>query len=318
MAKDLLFPGRILSLHREAAERLLQKGDGDAALLYLCLAAEKDPGKLGWDAARLEGAHKTLLELHLADPNQSIRPAPPEKPAPDAPPEYTSRDVSMALKNGSGFSLLVPEVEKLLGKALSPADLKTLLLLLDYLSLPPEVILVLVGWCVEQAEKRYGKGRKPTLTQIKREALRWQQAGVDSLDAADSHLRRLVRLSSRGTQIMAIVGIRDREPVEREREYLNAWIEMDLDDEVLSLAYERTLFQLGKFRWAYMNGILMSWKKHGIKTAEDVRKVEERRSAPKPDRGRAPAQTAISSDDIDRMIQAAQWASRQGEKKEGT
>lgn len=316
MGKDLLYPGRILSLHREAAERLLEKGSGDAALLYLCLAAERDPGKLGWDADRLETAHRTLLELRLADPGQSIRPAPPEKPVPDTPPEYTSRDVTMALKNGSGFALLVPEVEKLLGKPLSPADLKTLLLLHDYLSLPPEVILVLVGWCVEQAEKRYGKGRKPTLTQIKREGLRWQQAGVDSLDAADAHLRRLVKLSSRGAQIMTILGIRDREPVEREREYLSAWIEMGVDDEVLSLAYERTVFQTGKFRWGYMNGILTSWQKQGLKTAEDIHKAEDKRKSVQAPRSahKIPEETAISSDDIDRMIRAAQWAA----KKEGT
>lgn len=42
MAKDLLFPGNILSLHRKAAEKLMKEGNGDAALLYLCLAAGRD------------------------------------------------------------------------------------------------------------------------------------------------------------------------------------------------------------------------------------------------------------------------------------
>ena len=33
MAKDLLLPGSILSLHRSAVEKLLKAGNGDAALL---------------------------------------------------------------------------------------------------------------------------------------------------------------------------------------------------------------------------------------------------------------------------------------------
>ena len=37
MAKDLLLPGSILSLHRSAVEKLLKAGNGDAALLYLAL-----------------------------------------------------------------------------------------------------------------------------------------------------------------------------------------------------------------------------------------------------------------------------------------
>lgn len=63
----------------------------------------------------------------------------------------------------------MPAVEQMLGKVLSPADLKILYTLFDFLALPPEVILTLTGWCVEQAKQK-GPGRKPTLTQIRREA----------------------------------------------------------------------------------------------------------------------------------------------------
>ena len=113
---------------------------------------------------------------------------------------------------------------------------------------------------------------------------------------------------------MAILGIRDREPVEREREYLAAWIEMGVDDEVLSLAYERTVFQTGKFRWGYMNGILASWQKQGLKTAEDIHAAEDKRKPVQKSSHKLPEETTISSDDIDRMIRAAQWSA----KKEGT
>lgn len=89
----------------------------------------------------------------------------------------------------------------MLGKVLSPADLKILYTLFDFLALPPEVILTLTGWCVEQAKQK-GPGRKPTLTQIRREAYKWQKAGIDTLEAADAHLHRLSQRNRRGTEIL--------------------------------------------------------------------------------------------------------------------
>ena len=250
MATGLFLPGNILSLHRKAADRLLGADTGDAALLYLCLLAGKDGSALKWEAARLESAHKALITMKLADPDQPVTPEPTRKLEDDRPPEYTTQDVAAALQNGSGFAGLVPEVEKLLGKVLSPADLKTLYLLTDYYALPPEVILTLVGWCAEKTAKKYGPGRKPTMPQIKREGQKWYKAGVTSLDAADAYLHRQQQLGARGMEILEIVNIHGRGPVPREEEYLTAWISMDFPDEVLRLAYERTVFQTGEFRWA--------------------------------------------------------------------
>ena len=45
MAKDLLLPGNIIGLHRKAVEKLSKSGNGDAALLYLCLAAGQTSGR---------------------------------------------------------------------------------------------------------------------------------------------------------------------------------------------------------------------------------------------------------------------------------
>lgn len=316
MATGLFLPGNILSLHRKAADRLLAADNGDAALLYLCLLADKDGSSLKWDAARLEAAHKALITMKLADPNQPVLPEPPQKLEDDRPPEYTTQDIAAALQNGGGFAGLVPEVEKLLGKILSHADLKTLYLLTDYYALPPEVILILVGWCAEKTAKKYGPGRKPTMPQIKREGQKWYKAGVTSLDAADAYLHRQQQLGVRGMEILAILGIRDRGPVPREEEYLSAWIPMDFPDDVLRLAYERTVFQTGEFRWAYMNSILKSWDQQGLKTVAAIEAGEPRR---KPSFHRPKAQEAngMPSDDIGRMIEEARRANLPTPGKEG-
>ncbi len=313
MPKDLLFPGTILSLHRKAVDTLLTAADSDAALLYLCLAAEKNSSILKWNPARLEAAQTALITLKLIDAETPVRPEPPQKLQVEAPPDYDRTDITLALQNEKGFAALLPEVERLLGKALSPFELKLLFTIYDYLGLPPEVILVLVGWCVEEATQKYGAGRRPTLTSIKNEAHRWQRAGVDSLDTADAHVRRLTEESNRSMQIMELVGIRGRRPVEGERNYLKQWINLQFTDDVLQLAYEKTLFQLQKFSWSYMNSILTSWKKQGLTTVREIEAGENKRKPSFLRQMTNHAQPVVPSDDIGRMMaEAAQYPNKEG------
>ena len=98
---------------------------------------------------------------------------------------------------------------------LSTADLKALYTVYDYLALPAEVILLLVHHCIVQTEKKYGAGRRPRMSQIKREAYRWVQAGADTADAAEEYLRRLEKMQRREEQVLflgpAAAGLRPRE-----------------------------------------------------------------------------------------------------------
>ena len=269
MAQDLLFPGNILSLHRAAVDKLARQGDGDAALLYLVLAAVGNSGALPWGPEKVEGAKNTLIQLGLLPSDAAVLPPVPQKLEDDRPPEYTSQDIAQALQDRKGFRDLVPAVEQLLGKVLSPSDLKILYTLYDFLALPPEVLLTLTGWCVEQAKAK-GPGRKPTLPQIRREAYKWQKAGIDTLEAADAHLRRLTRLNQRGTELIQLLFGESRAPVAKEAEYLDQWIQKGFPDDLLLLARDRTIYHLQSFKWSYMNGILNRWQAKGLATVEAV------------------------------------------------
>lgn len=317
MAEALLKPGSIIALHRRALEKLMKAGSGDAALLYLCLSAGQTSAALPWGPEQVERAKNTLIQLGLISSDTPVLPPQPVKLEDDRPPDYTTQDIALALENGSGFKALVPAVEQLLGKMLSPADLKILYTLFDFLALPPEVILTLTGWCVEQAKSK-GPGRKPTLTQIRREAYKWQRAGIDTLEAADAHLQRLSRLNRRGTEIIRLLFQESRAPVDREAEYLEPWIQKGFSDELLLLARDRTIFQLQGFKWSYMNSILNSWHKDGLTTVEQVEAAEQNRrpnfsrTRPAPVGGQNP----VSSADMDRMFQELQQAAPPEPQKE--
>ena len=254
------FPGQVLAIAAQAADRLLKLDSGDAALLYLQLLRHGSAEGLKWTEARLQAALDQLRAQGLA-------------PAPEAPPpEYATEDITQALaEERSTFPALVGEVERRLGKRLSTADLKNLYTLYDHLALPAEVILMLVGWCIDETARKYGPGRKPFLSQIKKEGFSWARLGVDTMERAEERIAALTRLRGREGEVLRLLDISPRPLVQREKDYIAAWDGMGFDDEALRMAYERTVLKKQSMDWGYMNGILRRWHEKGLHTAAAVR-----------------------------------------------
>ena len=297
MAKDLFFPGSILGLHRKAADALLAAGSGDAALLYLAFLSGKDGGALGWERDRLDKAHGLLLELGLADPQRPPVEPPPKKLEDTALPTYSTEDVKNALERDASFAGLVSAVEQRLGRGLVTQDVKDLMYLTDYLGLSLDVVYLLVNHCAEARRT----GGKVTLNQIKKEGLRWQEAGVQTAGDADAYMARQSQRLDRHQALLALLDRPGRAPMKKEAEYLDTWIGWDLSDETIREAYERTVFQKGRLEWSYMNGILRSWHERGLHTIQDVRAAEQRHRRPAGEAGKAQAPAPVDTSDLDRL-----------------
>ena len=298
MAVQVLPPGGVVSMTAAAADRLVKGGNGDAALLYLHLLrrgglfeAEAARKALGWTDARVQETYRALAGLGLVRPDADLSPA-SAPPKPESPPDYTAADIAREMEGGGVFPQLVRELERRLGKVLSPADLKMLYTIYDFLALPAEVILLLTTWCTEETERKYGPGRKPRMSQLRKEAFLWKRLGVDTPEAADAHVRHLSALRDRERSLLPRLGIAGRAPVEGERKYLASWVELGFDDETIALAYERTVMKKGALNWAYMNSILKSWHQKGLHTRKQV---EEGDSAWPKGPGQVPAGPAQPS-----------------------
>ena len=292
MAVQVLPPGGVVSMTAAAADRLVKGGNGDAALLYLHLLRRGGLYEAG--AARKE------------DADQAPAPAPLE---PQGPPDYAAADIAREMEGGGVFPHLVRELERRLGKVLSPSDLKMLYTIYDFLALPAEVILLLTTWCAEETERKYGPGRKPRMAQLRKEAFLWKRLGVDTPEAADAHVRHLSALRDRERSLLPRLGIAGRAPVEGERKYLAAWVELGFDDEAIALAYERTVMKKGALNWAYMNSILKSWHQKGLHTRKQV---EEGDSAWPKGPGQSPSgpARAPSSASQARLREDMEWMDR--------
>lgn len=294
----LLTPNEILSMTAQAARRIIDTGNGDCALLYLALLdsggdTEKARQSLKWDHRRLADAHALLARQQLVQDQPPAQPQLP--PAEDLPPEYSRADLLNALEKESSFSSLYREVEQCLGKPMSDIDLRSLYTIYDFLALPAEVILLLCYWCTAETERKYGQGRRPRMTGIKKEAFRWKRMGIETAEGAEDFLRRQQLLAGRERDILPLLDIRSRPPVDREREYIASWVDMGFADDAIRLAYERTLLRKGQMNWAYMNSILKRWHQAGFHTAAQA---EAGDSSPKRGSGRpvAPAPAPAADD----------------------
>ena len=299
-------PGEVLAITAQAADRLLKLDSGDAALLYLQLLRHGEANGLKWTETRLQSALDQLRAQGLA-PREL--PVPAEVPVPEEPPpDYSTEDITQALaEQGSIFPALVEEVERRLGKRLSAADLKSLYTLYDHLALPAEVILMLVGWCIEVQERKYGPGRRPFLSQIKKEGFIWARQGIDTMERAEEHIQKLTRLRSRESEVLRLLDISPRPLVQREKDYIAAWDEMGFDNEAIRMAYERTVLKKQSMDWSYMNGILRRWHGKGLHTAAAVRAGDRdprpvqaggaQKAPPPPDSGQAQR----AREDMERM-----------------
>ena len=266
---ELMSPGDILAMTGPAVDRLLKLDSGDAALLYLYCLRHGSANGLNWPEQRYRPALELLRSQGMAPAETALPdPAPLED---EAPPNYQISDINEALEDKtSNFPSLCDEVERRLGKKLSANDLKALFTLYDHLALPAEVILLLVTWCTEETERRYGSSRRPSMFQIRKEGFAWKRRGIDTMELAEANLQRMTRLRTREAEVFQLLDIPLRPLLDREKTYIAAWDDMGFDDGAIRLAYEKTVMKKQSMDWGYMNGILRRWHEKGLHTVESI------------------------------------------------
>ena len=80
---------------------------------------------------------------------------------------------------------------------------------------------------------------------------------------------------------------------DKQKEIIAGWAEMDISEELIDEAYEKTLNATGKLSFPYMDSILRSWKEKGISSPEQAQQDK-------------PAQTVMeSSFDINALEQSS-------------
>ena len=267
-----------LKISQKDMRLLLSAASPDAALLYLYTRSGNDwknaGAELHMNESRLGCAEATLRQLGLMLDDRVSHIAPGERPS------YSERDVLQAMDGDGDFRGLYGEVQRLLGRSLNTEELKILLGFVRYLGMTPELVSVLVCYCKDRA-RRKGNLRNPSLRTIEKGAYAWAERGIESVEDAAAFIQNENVRNSRISRLMGLLQIQPRSLTGAEERYAKAWLDMDLSEELISMAYERTCLNTGGLNWAYMNKILQRWHDQGLRTAEDVRTGDRKGAVPK-------------------------------------
>lgn len=276
------------SISSAIADKLISAHDGDVALLYIYMvrrgghdldAAARD---LCRTMSEISAAAEKLQRMGLmpdgAAPAKAA--AKEEKlPPPDEIPQYRSEDIVRRCKENGEFAVVVAEAQTALTHTLSSVEMKTLFGIYDYLALPPEVIMMLINYCVARCREQSTPDhpRRPSMRNIEKEAYNWVHQEILTLDQAEEYIRHQRERRDALGRAKAAVGVHGRELTPTETKYLSAWLDMGFDEDALAIGYDRTITNTGALKWSYMNKIMQSWHEKGLHSAEEIESGDPRR-----------------------------------------
>ena len=215
-----------------------------------------------------------------APAGQTVHPPVAEPPKPKketlSPPRLTPRDIVTLCRENSALSDLLTEAQTVLGRTISTAEQEMLVNMHIYYELPPEVILMLLGYYRGEKEK----GRSINLAYINKMANSWSEDGVRTVADADEKLLYLSGTDKLWDKVIAMTGIRHRSPTARQRQMVADW-GRDFSEDMLQLACDIMKENADKPSLKYMDSVLRRWKKEGLTTPAQVQEQQQSFTAAK-------------------------------------
>ena len=174
--------------------------------------------------------------------------------------------------------------------------METIASLYSYYGLAADFILMVIQYCcsIGRANMRY----------VEKTAASWVDLGIDTHEKAEQHILKLTDLHSKENQVRSAFGIGERSLIPKEEKFINTWFnDYGFDIAMIRLAYERTVEKIGKLSFPYIDSILSSWYKKGIKTPRQASEESRPQQAPADSPKHAPSRsTSYDLDQIEKMI----------------
>ncbi len=180
-------------------------------------------------------------------------------------PYINPSEISAIIQSDANIAELFKIAETLLG-TLNPSMQNSLIWMHNYLGLKKEVILILIGYCIDK--------NKTNASYIDKIALSWAENEINSLESATAEVERLNSAHTYINEIKQIFELRQN-PTTNQQKFISQWQNDGFSTDLLRYAYEKTVEQINKVSFEYINKILISWKESGFKSSEDVKNAEE-------------------------------------------
>ncbi|MCI8865953.1 MAG: DnaD domain protein [Lachnospiraceae bacterium] len=196
-------------------------------------------------------------------------------------PLYSQEQVNR-LADDEDFSQLLYIAQKYMDKVFTPRECEVFAYLYDGLGMAVELLEYLVEFCVQSGHSN--------IRYIETVGLNWHERGFATADEARSFADSFIKGSY---AVMRCFGLTDRKPGDAEKRMMEKWFSVyGFSRELVLEACNRTMEATHTPSFRYADKILAEWKKGGVKTLQDVMKLDEEhrgKKAPKAVKKPAPA-----------------------------
>ena len=235
--------------------------------------------------------------------NIELSPIKPKKEVSDIPISRPSHEqIAVRCKECEDISGLFREAQTALGKTIGYDGQSVLIMMYDSYGLPVEVILMAIEYAVSQG--------KASFSNIARIGKKWSELEIDTLEGAMEYIEEHNVVNEVWHKLRLLTDITNKRPTQKQFGYLTAWIkEYGYDANMILYAYEECIERTGKMSIPYMDKIITSWHKNGVKTpldiAEERKKWQEsqKKTSAKKEKEKPGHEKREASYDIDRFLQ---------------
>ena len=273
--------GGVTMIENTFIDQLMPSSSGDFVKIYLYLLRCAQNGQTDISISGIADAlHYTESDVKRAmgywqrqkclDLVEDADQAQDPKPDSDQAPETASAGSKITeFRSAQKYSKeelrsLIFVAENYLGRPLSEQEKETLVYFITDLGMDIDLVDYLLDYCISMNHTSFHYIRKV--------AVNWARQGIHDVEQAR---REGTSLRTEYYTIFRALGIRDHEPTEGEREYMDRWLgEYALSIELILLACRRTILQTGKARLSYADSILRSWSRNGVRTIADVEELD--------------------------------------------
>lgn len=231
----------------------------DAALFWVqrgVIRAENSAATVSLSAA------SSPAPLPAVPEKMPVRTVKPAKPA-----VISNGEIAKSIRSSPEVKMLFNEAEKMYARPLRENERQTIIQLSDHYGLPCEVSLMLLNFCFKLG--------KSTPAYISKVAENWANDGIMTAQLADERIRAIEKQNSVENRIREALGLSSNLSASN-RAFIKIWaVDWGFGEDMIMLAYNKTVDGTGKWSFSYANKILENWKNSGVTTPPEAEKADE-------------------------------------------
>jgi DnaD and phage-associated domain/DnaD and phage-associated domain len=172
-------------------------------------------------------------------------------------PSYTIQELNLYRDNPK-IKELFDFAQDSLGRYLTYSDLNLIFGMYDYLRLPLDVIHILITYCVDNGHRN--------LSYLEKVAIDWASNKIDSVEKAEEKINGMNELFREVKKALAVNNLNFKQ-----RELISDWEKnLHMSQDLIVEACNFTMMNIGRPNFKYLESILETWNKKGIKTVQQA------------------------------------------------